>query len=154
VLYIRGRVSRLFEEDGKLIVWGYDTLSGRKIEIHADLVVMATAMLPSSDAREMARKLGIAADEYGFMTEAHKKLKPLETTETGIFVAGTCQGPRDIPDTVAHASGAASRVIVMFSKDTIAIPPPVAVEVEELIKVKPAIKPVAKAKVEAEAGEK
>ncbi len=145
VLYIRGRVSRLYEEDGKLVVWGFDTLSGKKIEIHADLVVLAMALLPSSDAREIARKLGIKTDEYGFITEANIKLKPLETSGNGIYVAGTCQGPRDIPDTVSHASGAASRVIVMFSKDTISVPAPIAVEVEEL--VKPEVKTVKKVEV-------
>ncbi|MEM2989727.1 MAG: CoB--CoM heterodisulfide reductase iron-sulfur subunit A family protein, partial [Halobacteria archaeon] len=107
VLYIRGRVSRVFEEDGKLIVWGEDTLSGEKVEVKADLVVLATAMLPSSDAREIARKLRIAIDEYGFLTEAHPKLRPLESLTPGIYLAGTSQSPRDIPDTVAHASGAA-----------------------------------------------
>ncbi|MEM2925381.1 MAG: CoB--CoM heterodisulfide reductase iron-sulfur subunit A family protein [Methanocellales archaeon] len=132
VLYIRGRVSRVFEEDGKLIVWGFDTLSGEKIEVKADLVVLATAILPSRDARDLARKLRIATDEYGFLTEAHPKLRPLESLTPGIFLAGTAQAPRDIPDTVAHASGAASRVIVVFSRDTIRLYP--SIEIEKIVK--------------------
>ncbi|MEM2934443.1 MAG: disulfide reductase, partial [Methanocellales archaeon] len=67
-----------------------------------------------------------------FLTEAHPKLRPLESLTPGIYLAGTSQSPRDIPDTVAHASGAASRVIVMFSKDTIKLYP--SIEIEELVK--------------------
>ncbi len=132
VLYIRGRVSRIYEEDGKLVVWGEDTLSGQKVEIKADLVVLAMAMQPSKGAKEVARKLRIATDEYGFMTEAHPKLRPLETLTAGIFLAGTSQSPRDIPDSVAHASGAAAKVTAMFSAEYLTHDPMIAFVDEEV----------------------
>ncbi len=115
VLYLRGRVSRLFPAADKIMVWGADTLSGRNVEIPADLVVLATAMLPGRDITEQARLLSIATDEHGFLSEAHPKLRPVETDTAGIFLAGTCQAPRDIAGTVAHASAAAAKVLALFS---------------------------------------
>ncbi|MDH7481222.1 MAG: CoB--CoM heterodisulfide reductase iron-sulfur subunit A family protein [Armatimonadota bacterium] len=129
--YIRGRVSRIFETgDGKLIVRGADTLLGKPVEIEADLVVLAAAMEPQLDAKELARKLGISTDEYNWFSEAHPKLRPVEVLTSGIFLAGACQYPKDIPDSVAQASGAASKVIGLFSKDYLLSEPTVA-EVNE-----------------------
>ncbi|MBI2843779.1 MAG: CoB--CoM heterodisulfide reductase iron-sulfur subunit A family protein [Armatimonadetes bacterium] len=124
--YIRGRVSRIFPEDGKMVVRGADTLLGQQVEIRADLVVLATAMEPQSDAKELARKLGISTDEYNWFSEAHPKLRPVEVLTAGIFLAGACQYPKDIPDTVAQASGAASKVTGMFSKDWLTSEPMIA----------------------------
>ena len=108
--YIRGRVSRIFERDGKLVVKGVDTLlNGRPVEIEADLVVLATAMVPQPDAEALAQKMKISYDEDRFLSEAHPKLRPVEMNTAGIFVAGACQAPKDIPETVAQASGAAPR---------------------------------------------
>jgi heterodisulfide reductase subunit A len=76
-------------------------------------------MMPSESARDLARKLGLAVNEHGFIAEAHAKLRPLETSVAGIYVAGTAQGPRDIPDSVAMGSGAASKVLELFSRDTV-----------------------------------
>ena len=115
VLYLRGRVSKVFRDGEKLKVWGVDTLSGKRIEISCDLVVLGMAMVPNPAGKELAQKLGILSDEYGFITEVHPKLRPLETTVPGIYVAGTAQGPRDIPDSVTQASGAASKVLALFS---------------------------------------
>jgi heterodisulfide reductase subunit A len=115
VLYLRGRVSRVFREVDKLKVWGVDTLSGKRVEIACDLVVLGMAMVPSPAGIELAQKLGIATDEQGFITEAHPKLRPQETLVPGIYVAGTAQGPKDIPDSVAQASAAASKVLTLFS---------------------------------------
>jgi heterodisulfide reductase subunit A len=117
VLYLRGRVSKIFRDGDKITVWGADTLTGKKVDISADLVVLGTCMISSTGAKELASKLGIATDEYGFMAEIHPKLRPLESTVPGIYLAGTAQGPKDIPDSVAHASGAASKVLALFSQE-------------------------------------
>ncbi len=114
--YLRGRVSRVFPLGDRLIVRGADTLAGRPVEIEADLVVLASAMAPQPDAQELARKLGIAFDEYHWFSEAHPKLRPVEALTGGIFLAGACQYPKDIPDSVAQASGAASKVAGLFAR--------------------------------------
>ncbi|RPI11537.1 MAG: CoB--CoM heterodisulfide reductase iron-sulfur subunit A family protein [Zetaproteobacteria bacterium] len=114
--YVRGRVSRIYPLDGHLVVMGADTLLGRPVEVHADMVVLATAMEPRADAKEMARKLGLSTDQDNWLSEAHPKLRPVEVLTAGIFLAGACQYPKDIPDTVAQASGAAAKVVDLFSK--------------------------------------
>lgn len=117
VLYIRGKVSRIFENgNGKLVVWGADTLLGKRIEIECDMVVLSMAMVPSDGIRSLIPKLKIASDEFGFVSEAHPKLRPVESVSAGFFLAGAAQAPRDIPDTVAHASGAASKVTDLFAE--------------------------------------
>ncbi|MGQ9699131.1 MAG: FAD-dependent oxidoreductase, partial [Armatimonadota bacterium] len=114
-VYLRGRVSRIYQDNGQLVVKGADTLSGAQVEIEADMVVLATAVVPQADASEMAQKLSIAYDGYGFMSELHPKLRPVETSRAGVFLAGACQAPKDIPDAVAQASAAAAKVLSMFS---------------------------------------
>jgi len=116
ILYLRGRVSRIFRDGEKVIVWGVDTLTGRKVEIAADMVVLATAIVPQNDAKELAKKLGIVTDTHGFLTEAERKLRPVETEVKGIYLAGCAQGPRDIADAVAHANAAASKVQGLFAQ--------------------------------------
>ncbi len=116
VVYIRGRVSQVIEEGDALKVLGVDTLSGRPVEIDADLVVLAAAMGPA-DSADIAGRLRIAADAYGFFKEAHPKLRPVETLTAGIFLAGTAQAPKDIPDTVSQASAAASKGLELLSKE-------------------------------------
>ena len=114
--YIRGRVSSIYEKNGKLIVRGADTLlSGRPVEIDADMVVLATAGVSSDGAESLAQKLHVSYDSYHFFAEAHPKLKPVETNTAGIFLAGACQSPKDIPESVSAASGAAAKVIGLFS---------------------------------------
>jgi heterodisulfide reductase subunit A len=127
LIYLRGKVSKVFEEDGKIVVWGADTLTGKKVEIRADLVVLAMAIVPKDDAKDLARLLRISTDEHGFMREAHIKLRPLETLTAGIFLAGAAQAPKDIPDTVSQASGAASKVLTLFSSDDYIRSPVIAV---------------------------
>ena len=96
--YVRGRVSKIYEKNGKLIVKGVDTLlNSRPIEIEADMVVLATAIVAHEDAEDIAQKLHISYDPYHFFAEAHPKLRPVETNTAGIFLAGACQAPRDIP---------------------------------------------------------
>lgn len=116
VLYLRGRVSKIFREGDRLRVLGADTLTGKRVEISCDLIVLGMAMIARPETKGLAQKLGIATDEFGFVAEAHSKLKPLETTVPGVFVAGTAQGPKDIPDSVAQGSGAAGRVLALFAR--------------------------------------
>lgn len=126
--YVRGRVSRIYEEDGQLVVKGADTLlGGMPVEIKADMVVLASAMTANPGAEELAQKLHVSYDPYKFISEAHPKLRPVETNTAGVFVAGSCQAPKDIPETVAQASGAASKVIQLFSKPELMREPVVAV---------------------------
>ena len=108
--YYRGRVSKVTEENGKLIVRGADTLAGIPVTIEADLVVLAAAMRPADGVAELAQKLNVGYDEFGFLLESHPKLRPVETNSAGVFVCGACQAPKDIPEAVAQASAAASKV--------------------------------------------
>jgi len=110
-VYLRGRVSRIFEKAGKLIVRGADTLSGSQIEIKADLVVLATGLVAQPDAARLAQMLHIPYDQNQLYTEAHPKLAPVETVTSGIFLTGACQFPKDIPDTVATASAASVKAL-------------------------------------------
>ncbi|KJS87714.1 MAG: disulfide reductase [Peptococcaceae bacterium BICA1-8] len=115
--YIRGRVSKIYEKGDKLIVWGEDTLLGRPVEIEADMVVLATAMVAKADAAKLAQMVGFSYDQNHFYTEAHPKLAPVETHTAGVFLAGACQGPKDIPESVAQASAAAVKVCGLLSKE-------------------------------------
>jgi heterodisulfide reductase subunit A len=132
VLYIRGNVSRVFRDGDKLKIWTADTLSGKSLEITADMVVLALAMVPRPGTRDLARKLNISVNEHGFLTEAHIKLRPVESLTSGIFLAGTAQWPRDIPDTIASASAAASKVLSLFSRKELLHEPTVAHVDEEV----------------------
>lgn len=116
VLYVRGKASKVFQENGHVTVWGVDTLSGLPIEVEADLVVLATATVPRADAQALGQRLRVSTDEHGFFSEAHPKLRPVESLTAGVFLAGAAQFPKDIPETVAQASGAASKVLGLFSQ--------------------------------------
>jgi heterodisulfide reductase subunit A len=126
VLYLRGKVSKIFEDKGKIKVWGVDTLTGKDIEIDADMVVLATAMRPSLGAEELAKKLKIALDKDGFLSEAHPKLRPVESVTSGMFLAGAAQAPKDIPEAVAQASGAAAKAVAILSQERLFHAPTVA----------------------------
>jgi heterodisulfide reductase subunit A len=126
VVYLRGKVSKIFEDKGKIKVWGVDTLLGKDIEIDADMVVLATAMRPSDGADELAKKLKIAMDKDGFLAEAHPKLRPVESVTAGMFLAGAAQAPKDIPEAVAQASGAAAKAIAILSQERLFHSPTVA----------------------------
>jgi heterodisulfide reductase subunit A len=125
-VYHRGRVSKITEEGGKLIVRGSDTLAGGPVTIEADLVVLAAAMRPADGVLDLAQKLKIGYDEHGFLSESHPKLRPVETNTGGVFVCGACQAPKDIPEAVAQASAAAGKVQVMFSRNELTRDPEVA----------------------------
>ena len=126
VIYLRGKVSKIFEEKGKIKVWGVDTLIGRDIEIDADMVVLAMAMRPSQGAEELAKKLKVALDKDGFLAEAHPKLRPVESVSSGLFLAGAAQAPKDIPEAVAQASGAAAKAIAILAQERLHHAPTVA----------------------------
>ena len=125
--YIRGRVSKIYRDGDVVKVIGYDTLAGEQVAISADMVVLSTAIRPQPGVQELAHKLSISYDEHGFINEAHPKLRPVETTTAGVFVAGACQAPRHIPESVAMASATAAKVLSMFSKDELEREPAVAV---------------------------
>ncbi|MDI6754120.1 MAG: CoB--CoM heterodisulfide reductase iron-sulfur subunit A family protein [Thermodesulfobacteriota bacterium] len=116
-IYLRGRVSRIFEKNGKLIVRGADTLLRSQVEIEADMVVLATALVARKDAVKVAQMLGIPYDQNQFFTEMHPKLAPVENVTSGIYLTGACQAPKDIPDSVASASGASVKVCALFASD-------------------------------------
>lgn len=126
VKYIRGRVSKIYEEDGKLIVRGEDTIAGMPVTIDADLVVLATAIVPQPEASKLAQTLGVSYDKYGYFQEVHPKLRPVETATGGIFLAGACHSPRDIPECVSMASAAAAKTMVLFGSDMLEREPVVA----------------------------
>jgi heterodisulfide reductase subunit A len=117
ILYLRGRVSRIFQDDGRTRVLGVDTLTGKMIEVKADMVVLATAMIPSNGVKDLAAKLRATVDRHGFLTEAHIKLYPVESSTKGIYLAGCDQSPKDISDTVSQASATASKIQALLSSD-------------------------------------
>jgi len=115
-LYLRGKVSRVFSEGDKVMVWGVDSLNGVQIEIAADLVVLATAMVPDDSAKDLAELLGTDVDDQGFFTEVEPNTRPTEALRPGIFLAGAAVGPKDIPESVSQASAAAARVLCLFAQ--------------------------------------
>ncbi|MFO7674882.1 MAG: CoB--CoM heterodisulfide reductase iron-sulfur subunit A family protein [bacterium] len=117
--YLRGKVSKVYRQGDKVVVWASDTLAGRKVELEADLVVLASAVIANPDGVELAKRLKMQVDAHGFLTEAHPKLRPVETLTGGFFLAGCGQGPKDIPETVAQASAAAAKVLAMFGQEQI-----------------------------------
>lgn len=126
-IYLRGRVSKIYPDGKKLIVLGEDSLLGRPVEIEADLVVLATGIEPNTGAENLAQTLHVSHDIYGFMVEAHPKLRPVETSTSGIYLAGVCVGPRDVPESVAHGGAAAAKVIGLFSQPELTTEPMTAI---------------------------
>jgi heterodisulfide reductase subunit A len=127
VNFVRGKAGEITdiaespEEKGKLMVIVEDTLVRRKRRIPVDMVVLSTALEPRADANAVARLFSISRSKDGFFLEKHPKLDPVATTTDGIFIAGCCQSPKDIPDTVAQASAAAARVLAMISKGSVEV---------------------------------
>ncbi|MDY6965027.1 MAG: CoB--CoM heterodisulfide reductase iron-sulfur subunit A family protein [Halobacteriota archaeon] len=119
VQYIRGNASEVYKKGDKLVVRAEDTLLGKPMEMEADLVVLATAIVPKEDSKDIGNLLRISQSPDGFFSEAHPKLRPMDTVTDGIFLAGCCQGPKDIPDTVAQARGAASVACGVLAKDVL-----------------------------------
>jgi heterodisulfide reductase subunit A len=118
VIYLRGKVSRVFRQGDKVMVWGADTLSDRQVQIAADMVVVAPALQPHPETQRLAEIIGLPTDEHGWLLPLNGNTRPVETERPGVFVAGTGTGPMDIPEAVAHASGAAAQVLKLFSRRT------------------------------------
>ena len=115
VLYRRGNPSEIIRRGDRLIVRAEDTLLGEPVEVEADLVVLAVGMQPRADAGRVADLLGLDRSDDGFFREAHPKLRPVESGVAGIYLAGCCQGPKDIPDTVAQAKAAAAAAMIRLA---------------------------------------
>jgi heterodisulfide reductase subunit A len=137
VRFIRGKAGEITdiaespEEAGKLVVICEDTLVRRKLRLPVDMAVLSCALEPRADAESVARVFSLSRKADGFFLERHPKLDPVATTTDGIFIAGCCQSPKDIPDTVAQASAAAARVLSMISKGSVEIESAIAVVDEE-----------------------
>lgn len=116
VHYIKGMVGKVVPQNEVLKVQASDLLDNRQLHIDADMVVLAAAIEPDKSARSLATMLTASMDTNDFFTEAHPKLRPVESPTAGIFLSGTCQGPKDIPETVAQAGAAAAKVIGLLSK--------------------------------------
>ncbi len=126
VTFIRGKPARIVQNGKKIQVWSTDTLSGRQVKLDVDMVVLGPAMVPSPAGIELLKKLRIATDENGWVKEQHLKLRPLESMTGGIFIAGVAQYPKDITDAVSQASGAASKVLYLFSQPELVRSPMIA----------------------------
>jgi heterodisulfide reductase subunit A len=108
---VRGRTARIIEEDGKMVIKGEDILCDRMVDTPVDMVILAVGLIPAHGSDRLAEMLGIARDEYGWFSELDYNSDPTYTERGGIFVAGACQAPKDIPDTVAQASAVAAGVL-------------------------------------------
>ena len=132
VNFIRGKAAKVTdealteEEQGKLIVITEDTLLGRIVRVPVDMVILCPALEPRSDAENVARLFTINRRADGFLMEKHVKLDPVATATEGVFIAGCCEGPKDIPDTVAQASAAAAKALSVISRGRITIEPTIA----------------------------
>jgi heterodisulfide reductase subunit A len=132
ILYLRGKVARLYQDRDHIVVCGVDTLSGKVIEINADLVVLATSMDPHPSSTALSKTLKISCGAEGFLKEAHPKLRPVDSLTAGIYLAGAGQAPKDIPEAVAQGSGAASKAIGLLAQKEL-IHSPEVVSIDEAI---------------------
>lgn len=126
VLYLRGRVSKVWREGERLVLWTADTLTGQKLELEADLVVLATAVQPSSGYAEIASLFRASVDQNGFFQESHIKLRPVESSTRGVYLAGAGQYPKDITDSVSQALATASKIQSLFAAEELSQDPLVA----------------------------
>jgi heterodisulfide reductase subunit A len=121
VIYRRGNVSEVYRSGERVMLRVEDTLLGRTVEQEADLVVLAVGMEPRDDALDIATLLKLPRSADGFFLEAHPKLGPVDTAMDGVFLAGCCQGPKDIPDAVAQAKAAASSALIPLVRGTVPV---------------------------------
>ncbi|MBN1540448.1 MAG: CoB--CoM heterodisulfide reductase iron-sulfur subunit A family protein [Candidatus Thermoplasmatota archaeon] len=117
VNFFRGRPSEVRVSPEQLMMEVFDTTTNKLFEIRTDMIVLVPALVPRADSEELSRILGLSRSGDGFLLEAHPKLRPMDTFVNGIFIAGCCQGPKDISDSVSQASGAASRAAGILTKD-------------------------------------
>jgi heterodisulfide reductase subunit A len=123
VRMIRGKAARVEENDGLLTVTAEDTLSNSMVKVPVEMVILCTAMEPRADTTMVSRTFGIGIGSDGFFQEQHPKLEPVSTATSGVFLAGACQSPKDIPDTVAQAKGAAAECLVLSASGRVAVSP-------------------------------
>ena len=121
VMYRRGSVSEIYKRGDKVAVRAEDTLLGEPMEMEADLVVLATGIVPSTSAQGIAELLKLPRSPDGFFAEAHPKMRPVDTVSDGIYLAGCCQGPKDIPDTISQAKAAASSAMIPLSRGKVTV---------------------------------
>jgi heterodisulfide reductase subunit A len=121
VRYRRGSVSEITRRGNRVVLMGEDTLLGRPIEFEADLVVLAVGMEARSDTAELSTLLKLPRSSDGFFLELHPKLRPVDTAVDGVFLAGCCQGPKDIPDAVTQAKAAASSALIPLLRGTVPV---------------------------------
>jgi heterodisulfide reductase subunit A len=126
--FIRGKPAEILAEttdsgERKLVVVSEDTLIGKRIRVPVDMAVLCTAMEARKTTPEVARIFGVNQGADGFFLEEHPKLGPVSTATDGIFLAGACQGPKDIPDTVSHASGAAAQALALSASGKVQVSP-------------------------------
>jgi heterodisulfide reductase subunit A len=132
VIMVRGRGTEVaVEKDGRLTVKAEDTNLGRPVSATVDMVILGTGITPRPDAATVAQTFGISRSPDGFFMEAHPKLRPFHTNTDGVFLAGACQAPRDIPDTVAHATAAAAEALVLMDTGVVTISPTTATVIAE-----------------------
>lgn len=117
VNFIRGNVAEVIDEGDELIVKVEDTLEGEVKELHSDLVVLSVSMNPSEGTLEISKKLGLKRGEDGFIDPLHPKIEPVDTVQEGIYIAGTCSGPKPIQESIAEANAAASRASTFLKED-------------------------------------
>ena len=123
VTLIHGEVSEVFRDNGRLVVQCENTFFNQPARIPVDMVILGVGMEPRPDTGAVAARFGVNRSEDGFLLEKHPKLAPVDTASDGIFLAGACQGPKDIPDTVAQAGAAAAAALAMIDRGTVAIEP-------------------------------
>lgn len=124
--YIKGMVGKVYAKGGKLMVQGSNLIDNEQVVIQSDLVVLATAIEPEPSVRKVATLLTASIDTNNFLNESHPKLRPVESPTAGVYLAGVCQGPKDIPETVSQASACAAKVIGLLVKDRLKTNPCVA----------------------------
>ena len=127
IRFIKSNISAVIKDDlsesGELLIRGEDVIDDRLFENKADLVVLAVGIEPAENTEELSQLLNISQDTYGFLLEKHLKIKPSETSVSGVFLAGTIQGPKDIPNSIAHAESAAAKAIALMSKEYVELDP-------------------------------
>jgi len=132
VIYRRGNPSEIIRRGDRVVVRAEDTLTGEPVEVEADLVVLAVGMVPRADTDVVAGLLKLARSSDGFFMEAHPKLRPVDTAMAGIFLAGCCQGPKDIPETINQARAAAATAMIPLMRGQVQVEAAIASIEEEL----------------------
>ncbi len=131
--FIRGRIAEVSEDaQNNIIIRAEDTLLGRPIELKTDMLVLSIGLEPQADKDKICKILSIQTSTDGFFLEAHPKLRPVDTLTGGIFVAGVCQGPKDIPDAVAQAKAASTGAAILMAKGEVEVEPYFSVVQENL----------------------